>query len=448
MGNFGVAAEPQDLPDNTGKPEPKRQGKRRKVNGGEGTPSPPKPAASADDDKQKRCKKCKKSKSSAEFYQNQAGCKQCSKDLKNLENHAKRSNELEWFRNLDEAGKDSLVLAYNKEKDKADKERSRVKFNLSVYKERVVQQSGLRKEGRRRFMTEAAFYVWSKTAEGGSLSQGQAEAKWNDMLNDAKVPSQGEGIGLQLAVRIYDDLVDYDDHSKQHEVERQSKLNAKLGEKELAQTVSSLVTSRPGLDDTASASFHAAVAAAGAPEGAAGVVIPKLETLQKRRSRGADEREDADDREDAQQSPASSPKAAEPSAKWFDVAEERARARRQLESFLSKKRSAMTTLCSNIREAQDNARAEVASSNQGGGATAFVIEMKILTNRQEALELIRQGPEKEFAAYVKKFQQDHDARSTASSAHDNRLAFLSIKTCLSSLVSLFFFVIWQWVQIF
>ena len=107
----------------------------------------------------KKCKHCKKNKPLSDFYQNQADCKQCSKDMRNLENHARNCNETEWLKN---AEKDALLLAYSKEREHAEKERTKVKFSMTTYKQRTVHAAGVRKEGRRRFMTEHGYYAWSQ----------------------------------------------------------------------------------------------------------------------------------------------------------------------------------------------------------------------------------------------------------------------------------------------
>ena len=62
-------------------------------------------------------------------------------------------------------------------------------------------------------MTEDMFYTWSKTAEAGFLSPSQAQAKWTSMLLGSSVyREEGEGgAGLRLAVKLFDDIIDYDD---------------------------------------------------------------------------------------------------------------------------------------------------------------------------------------------------------------------------------------------
>ncbi|CAK9091028.1 Uncharacterized protein SCF082_LOCUS42902 [Durusdinium trenchii] len=190
------------------------QGKRQKTKKEENDPV---------EEKTKKCKRCKKGRPVSEFFQGHGNCKGCSKDLKNLENQAKAAKELEWFRSLNDQQLDSLVVAYNKEKLKAEKERRRVKFNMTTYKVRVLSASGVRREARRRLMTEDAFIEFAQTPQGGNLTKSQAERKWQEYKDDPYLVAEGEGKDMKLPIHYTTDIVDYDDVASQREIEQQQK---------------------------------------------------------------------------------------------------------------------------------------------------------------------------------------------------------------------------------
>ena len=125
-----------------------------------------------------------KKKPHSQFYAGQADCKECSHDAKNVLMAVKRQNELEWFGRLSEHEKDALRKAYSKEKEKCDKERGRVRFNIKKYKEEVEARQGVRFEGRRRFMTQKQFMKHARSEEGGLL------VTWQSICCDCVVPSR------------------------------------------------------------------------------------------------------------------------------------------------------------------------------------------------------------------------------------------------------------------
>ena len=423
-GSIGMDVDPgtsSEIGAAASKPGRKGRGKKREaVEPAEGTKKAGKSAQDLEE-KTKKCKRCKKSKALAEFYNNQAGCKQCSKDMKNLENHAKASRETEWFKGLDDGQKDSLLQAYNKEKERAEKERSRVKFNMSVYKQRTLHSTGYRKEGRKRFMTEQAYYAWSRTPEGGSLTQAQSEQKWQEMKDDDKIPSQGSGVEFKLAIPIFDDLIDYDDQAEQREVERQQRLNAKMTQEELDKKTDMLV--RSNQRDSAT-DVKVASALSGTDVAEAGLVLPKLAGLAKSKLFCG---EDDDGNDDPMSSPkgASKDESPNPSPKWFDVQAKRAEAQRQLEQVWIKRKTAMDALMTSMREVLDAARTAVGS---GSCSKDCKIEMMILHNRLKALELVRNGSEADFAKYVSELRLDAQAgsKSVASGGSAQELTLLHL----------------------
>ena len=385
-------------------------------------------------ERMKKCKRCKKSKALSDFYQNQAGCKQCSKDMRNFENHARNCKEVEWARSLDDAEKDALLVAYGKEREKAEKERTKLKFSMTNYKQRTVHAQGVRKEGRRRFMTEQGYYAWSRTPEGGSKTQKQAEEKWQEMLNDPKVPSQGTGVEFQLAVHMFDDLIDYDDHGRQREIEQQARLNNKMSADELSRKTDLLVTAGVNVAEAAEDKIRAAMADSDIAK--EGVVLPQVSMLVKRKA--SIDGEDAD----ADMTPLADTKKEEPepagSPKWFDSAAEHARAQRQLDAFISKKKSAMVSLVTNMKETLDVARMAVANKS---ATKDCMLEMKILHNRLLAVEIVVTGSADDFSAHVVKLKSDapSDTKSQVSAQEKGLMPLGSSLAVFPSLYDLICF---------
>ena len=273
-------------------------------------------------------------------------------------------------------------------------------------------------------MTEEMFMAWAKTPEGGSKSAKQAENKWLEMADDPSYTKEGEGSEMRIAVKIYTDLVDYDDHARQREIERQSKLSGKLTNDQLEDKARILVMGQEdgGAEEQAARSaalYESAIAADG-------LVLPELASLSKKR-KAAEVGEDATGEEEAEAAKGEKP--VEPDRKWFDAASEVAKAKRQFDSQVSKKASSMTQVKNQMRACIDAARATTAG-NTGPTPTSFLVELKICNNRLKALETIRDGSHDEFAAYCAALKSEvggataPDARSVGShqTASDRALA--------------------------
>ena len=395
--------------------------KRRLSGGGSGSHLETSP-----EEKTKKCSRCKKPKPVSDFYAGKASCKSCAKDLKNLENQAKSAKETEWYKSLDEKEVDALLAAYNKERDRAAKERSKVKFSIT-YKERLIHSAGLRKEGRRRLMTESAYIAWARSVEGGSLTANQADEKWKEMCSDPSVPTEGEGTSLKVAVKIYDDIIDYDDVAKEREIERSQKLGNKMTSAQLAQKQADLVLSSHSATDVEMK--QAATALSGSGMVAEGVMVGSLSELQKKKKAAVKDESDDDAAGDEEE------KEEEKDEKWFDAMAESARAKRQSLVTLAKKHTAMSGLVTQMKEVQDNARAAAASS---GDTPNFVVEMRILDTRLRALELVASGKALEYKDFVleilQRKQGDAENKSQASNGtgNDARLAYLGLDVCFFS----------------
>ncbi|CAK9051345.1 Uncharacterized protein SCF082_LOCUS28197 [Durusdinium trenchii] len=393
-------------------------------------PAPPPPkkrrtsANKAGEATEKKCKRCKKMKLCSDFYQGQAQCTDCSQGLRNLQNVAKRSGEAAWLKGLDDAEVDQLLQAYNKEKAKCEKERTKVKFNMSLYRERTIHASGYRKEARRRMMTEDYFYSWAKTSEGGTLSASQAQRKWEEYESDPSTVREGEGKSLKLAIPIFEDIVDYDDVGASREIEQQSRLGNKLSKDQLAEKNKVLVLAGGRRSAPEQDLAHAVMM----DQDSSGTLIPKLSALPTKSKKGlAPEAGDSDDdkgqREPGQAS-ASGSSAPDGNGKpqenkWFDAVAERAKADRKFGQDLQKAVKRLATMDGQMKEAMDIARAEATTC----GSAVAVTEMKILDTRNKALSLVRTGTPEELETHINSLLKSEDAVSvnTNGSAKDASL---------------------------
>lgn len=415
---------PEDMFATPGRSAPKpveeeqKSGKKRRSKGGEGDGASAKAAArkaskTAGDEKEKKCRRCKKQKKGSEFYQQQAVCQECSNGLRTLQNVAKRTGETEWLKNLDETQVDALMVAYNKDKAAALKDRAKFQFNLALYKETTVHQQGVRKERRRRMMTEEAYYKFAKSVKGGSLSTSQAERKWQEYKEDPSTVTEGEGDAMKMSIPVSIDLIDYDDVGESREVERQARLNAKMSQKELDAKVNNMVLAGGQKLDTS-------MAQAAVVSDETDVVLNDLSKLQskaKQNQKAPPKTRESKDGEETDGEQSGNETAGEEGeakgkdggrSKWFDAVSQRAKASRQFDSTMSKQRARMEAQLQAMRQVMDAARA----SPSAGSCYA---EMTILDNRSTALNLVKSSDASGFTGYVTKLREKA-AKSKAEDA--------------------------------
>ncbi|CAK9032127.1 Uncharacterized protein SCF082_LOCUS19933, partial [Durusdinium trenchii] len=360
---------------------------------------------------EKKCKRCKKLRLVSDFYQGQANCAECSTKLRTIRNIAKRSQEVQWLDSLDDSQLDTLLAAYTKEHEAAKKERCKCTFNLTLYKEKSIRAAGVRKEVRKRMMSEECFYDFAKGAQGGSLSSTQAQRKWAEYLADPNTVQEGEGSTLKLSIPIATDIIDYDDISKQKELERQQKLS-KLNEAQYEGKVDALVLGG-GRPDCKMNGAKTKAALADDSD----LVLPTLSDLAAKTKAKAKEAAEGED-EARKKDPADSE--AEGDTKWFDSVAQQAKAARQFSSKLAKSSLKMVAMIGQMEVALDSARGSA-------GATSAGTEMRILDNRLKALRLIKDAGAEEFRLYVAELHSKSQAAKSAetvshSSAADHHLA--------------------------
>ena len=327
---------------------------------------------------------------------------------------AKAQKEEAWLATLSEAEMEQLSKAYVKEKEKAEREHQRVRFQLVRYKESVKASNGVRAEARRRFMNEAQYMKFAQSDDGGNYTKLQAEAKWTEMLGDIGVDKLGEGKNLRCAVKVYDDLVDYSDVGSERAIEQEARLSAKMSEKEMERKVNAMVLSNHDKSNfqlggvaNLSQGMASQVFDSEGSGGFSSTVLPgqKLQDLMpstgKKRKLVAGTEEEAEDAASSEE-PADAPGSAEKpeetkeKTKWFDAAASVAKAKRQLKELVDKFHSRMKIQVSSMQEQIDLSRASTHEAP---------VETKIVNTRLQALQIIAHGTADEFAVYCCKMAQ-------------------------------------------
>ena len=428
--------------------------------------SPPKRVrrtANHSDTAEKKCRSCKKKKPESQFYAAQAECKDCSHATTNVKRAVQRQKEEDWYNSLSEVEKDNMNKAYLKEKEKSDKVRGRVRFNVKKYKEELQARSGVRFEGRRRFMTEKKFMAYARSEEGGDLTKAQAEKKWEEMWQSKKYVKRGK----KVAVPIEEDLVDFSELAKSRAIEGEQRLNANMTEEEMQSRLNSLVTSGDGslgrgldiqsmvgnLAGSGDGDEDSALAASGIFNSE--VHLPDLRAMaagratnkqiatrrtsfgsnksggSAARAQASDDSDEDDDGEsgsetDSQESERDKKKTKRPGKegqgvqgkggrnKWFDIGTEKAKAERQVRDTRQRSESKMRTQLSAMKAQLDLSRAANVTN---------VVELHIVLSRQQALHIICNGTKSDFDKYCADLLQLL-GRDSIPTAYDNTLATL------------------------
>ena len=372
-----------------------------------------------------------------------------------------RQKEEDWYNSLSEVEKDNMNKAYLKEKEKSDKVRGRVRFNVKKCKEELQARSGVRFEGRRRFMTEKKFMAYARSEEGGDLTKAQAEKKWEEMWNSKKYVKRGK----KVAVPIEEDLVDFSELAKSRAIEGEQRLNANMTEEEMQSRLNSLVTSGDGslgrgldiqsmvgnLAGSGDGDEDSALAASGIFNSE--VHLPDLRAMaagratnkqiatrrtsfgsnksggSAARAQASDDSDEDDDGDsgsetDSQESERDKKKTKRPGKegqgvqggrnKWYDIAAEKAKAERQVRDTRQRSESKMRTQLSAMKAQLDLSRAANVTN---------VVELHIVLSRQQALHIICNGTKSDFDKYCADLLQLL-GRDSIPMAYDNNLATL------------------------
>ena len=430
--------------------------------------SPPKRVrrtANHSDTVEKKCRTCKKKKPESQFYAAQAECKDCSHATTNV----KRQNEEAWYNSLSEVEKENMSKAYQKEKEKSDKVRGRVRFNVKKYKEELQARSGVRFEGRRRFMTEKKFMAYARSEEGGDLTKAQAEKAWQNMWQSKKFVKRGNTV----AVPIEEDLVDFSEMARNRAIEGEQRLNTNMSEEEMQGRLNNLVTSGEGslgagfdieslvgnLAASGDGDKDSALAASGIFNQelhladlramAAGRATNKQPAKGRSRSsfgsnksgpsgsaaaraqasEGSDEDDGDGDGDGDSRSETSSQESERDKKKmkrggkegsrnkWFDIGTEKAKAERQVRDTRQRSESKMRAQLAAMKAQLDLSRAANVTN---------VVELHIVLSRKQALHVICNGTKSDFEKYCSDLLQLLGRRFDSDSLRQSIVSIVNI----------------------
>ncbi|CAJ1444735.1 unnamed protein product [Effrenium voratum] len=318
---------------------------------------------------------------------------------------ANRQGEAEWFKGLTEGELCDLLKAYGKSHDQAMREKAKIKFSLTSYRESVQAQAGTRLEGRKRLMSEGVYIRFAQTEEGGDLTKYQAEKKWNEMLKDPSVFKVEEDDKPKCAVLVHQDLVDYEDLSRTCQMNREQKL-ARMSEEQfnakaeccisesrmlwflskgfdLAESL--VLTGRESNKRMASAvEANASAVFSGCSDDRPSFMLDNVRDLAKKPRRAETEEAGTGEESDAE-------KKKEKSTGWFDTAQQSAKASRMFDETVQKYQGKIQAQLSAMKVQIDLSR--------GCGGDKVKTEILICSSRMECLEQISQGSPASFTQY-------------------------------------------------
>ena len=121
------------------------------------------------------CTDCAKSKESGtDFYPDQGRCKVCANNRRAWQRYVqvnKAEKTVQDLEQTDPKGGKSLFGAFCKARAVAEKDRSRVKFNINSYVERWRMEQGTQSSNEGEMMWEGEYLEWAKGAKAGYLTK-------------------------------------------------------------------------------------------------------------------------------------------------------------------------------------------------------------------------------------------------------------------------------------
>lgn len=129
----------------------------------------------------KKCGACKKWKEPDGFAQSMSKCRTCFNNYRSLQRMAERQNyrsELDRLATEDSKTHDAVVKAFVREREKCQKDGSKLKFSMKTFYLEYRSRTGVRMEGEGEMMWEGEYMEWSKSAKAGFLSKAEAESNW------------------------------------------------------------------------------------------------------------------------------------------------------------------------------------------------------------------------------------------------------------------------------
>lgn len=151
----------------------------------------PTPKTKPKKEETRRCRLCRRQKCVADWPVNCPNCRDCKQALDNLARSALKQDQMDWWKETraDETKLRKVVERYQQDCPKQVLAKTRKQFNLTKYIEVHEAASGIVSDNVGVMMHRSRFLSFAQTHEHpkGKLSQNEAETKWEEMANEAKL---------------------------------------------------------------------------------------------------------------------------------------------------------------------------------------------------------------------------------------------------------------------
>lgn len=159
----------------------------------------------------KKCRLCAKWFGEDDFSPNSPYCRDDKQAVDNLAKQANQQGQAEFFKEArqNEEKLKKMVARYREMCPYDKMKGKRGHFSIVSYKEEFSAESAVVVAARGRMMTEGMFVKWAQTAEGGSMSEDEAKAKWVEYRGDPHVLRDEKGppkAPLRIRINLYDDV--------------------------------------------------------------------------------------------------------------------------------------------------------------------------------------------------------------------------------------------------
>ena len=173
-------------------------------------------------------------------------CAECSVVERSLMQRARTQGQSAYLKDLKENDEKQfrvMVKACARQKQRAFKEHSKLKFSLSEFREQYATVMGKRYQDICEMLWEGAYLKWCQSAEGGYLTEVEAREGWNALLSNPKVARDNKGPrGRQrLLVPLRTEVVSYTGVKKPKMIDRVAKLSKNMTDAQVHDKMAVLV---------------------------------------------------------------------------------------------------------------------------------------------------------------------------------------------------------------
>jgi len=181
----------------------------------------------------KKCGLCRKVLQHDSFNQDQCKCKDCNNGTRQFNRMVEKQECGDKIKKLSAKEPrviDETMREFIKERNRLLSVGEKIQFNVMDFIVKLKKSEGTRYARISEMMWETEYVEWAtKTAKGGYLSKEEAVANWEKWKQDAGHTRDQKGPRgfLRLKVNVTDQIQDYNDMSKEREVEKREKIGKK-----------------------------------------------------------------------------------------------------------------------------------------------------------------------------------------------------------------------------